>query len=82
MNPRAGFPTYALSRGASSPLEYFSKMVMSLFLFGFSHQKNGGDGRIRTHEPVTANGFQDRLLKPLGHISITALVMSALIILS
>ena len=23
LNPRAGYPTYALSRGASSPLEYF-----------------------------------------------------------
>ena len=26
-NPRAGFPTYSLSRGAPSPLGYFSKMV-------------------------------------------------------
>ena len=25
MNPRASYPTYTLSRGASSPLEYFSK---------------------------------------------------------
>ncbi len=25
LNPRAGCPTYSLSRGASSPLEYFSK---------------------------------------------------------
>ena len=24
MNSRAGYPTYTLSRGASSPLEYFS----------------------------------------------------------
>ena len=32
--------------------------------------KNGGDGRIRTHGHVNVNGFQDRLLKPLGHISI------------
>ena len=24
LNPRAGYPTYTLSRGASSPLEYFS----------------------------------------------------------
>ena len=30
LNPRAGFPTYALSRGASSPLEYFCIMVTKL----------------------------------------------------
>ena len=28
MNPRASCPTYTLSRGASSPLEYFSKVKM------------------------------------------------------
>ena len=28
LNPRAGCPTYTLSRGASSPLEYFSKVKM------------------------------------------------------
>ena len=27
LNPCAGFPTYSLSRGAPSPLGYFSKMV-------------------------------------------------------
>ena len=27
LNPRAGFPTYSLSRGAPSPLGYFSKML-------------------------------------------------------
>ena len=31
--------------------------------------KNGGDGRIRTHGVFRLNGFQDRLLQPLGHIS-------------
>ena len=30
LNPRAGFPTYALSRGASSPLEYFCIMVTKI----------------------------------------------------
>ena len=29
LNPRAGYPTYALSRGASSPLEYYSKCLRS-----------------------------------------------------
>lgn len=38
-NSRAGCPTYALSRGASSPLEYFSKMAAFIFpLFCFMHQ--------------------------------------------
>ncbi len=30
LNPRASCPTYTLSRGASSPLEYFSKVKMFL----------------------------------------------------
>ncbi len=29
----------------------------------------GGGGRIRTHEALTPNGFQDRRLQPLGHSS-------------
>lgn len=29
----------------------------------------GGGGRIRTHEALTLNGFQDRRLQPLGHSS-------------
>ena len=35
MNPRASCPTYTLSRGASSPLEYFSKVKM-FFVIIFS----------------------------------------------
>ena len=30
LNPRAGFPTYSLSRGAPSPLGYFSKMLKTI----------------------------------------------------
>ncbi len=30
LNPRAGHPTYTLSRGASSPLEYFSMVNLKL----------------------------------------------------
>ncbi len=67
MNPRAGFPTYALSRGASSPLEYFSTAA-AFCSFGLLFQ-NGGEGGIRTHGTLLFNGFQDRLLKPLGHLS-------------
>jgi hypothetical protein len=35
----------------------------------FSVRLSGGGGRIRTHEAVTLNGFQDRRLQPLGHSS-------------
>ena len=35
-NPRAGYPTYSLSRGAPSPLGYFSKCRTSLF----NHKKH------------------------------------------
>ena len=30
---------------------------------------NGGEGGIRTPGPSRVNGFQDRRLKPLGHLS-------------
>ena len=33
-------------------------------------EKKKGDGGIRTHEGVTLGGFQDRCLKPLGHITV------------
>ena len=33
-------------------------------------EKNGGKGGIRTHGTLLSNGFQDRLLKPLGHLSV------------
>ncbi len=33
LNPRAGYPTYALSRGASSPLEYFCMVTNKIFFW-------------------------------------------------
>ncbi len=33
---------------------------------------HGGGSRIRTHGPLRDNGFQDRLLKPLGHPSLNS----------
>ena len=54
LNPRDRFQPYSLSRGAPSPLGYFSKRV--------NIKKIGGEGGIRTHVPVKANGFQDRLV--------------------
>ena len=38
----------------------------------------GGKGGIRTRGTLLLNGFQDRLLKPLGHLSTAALALSAL----
>ena len=70
MNPRAGFPTYALSRGASSPLEYFSRVAFIQYAIVLHGKIIGGKGGIRTHGTLLLNGFQDRLLKPLGHLSI------------
>ena len=37
-------------------------------------EKKKGDGGIRTHEGVTLGGFQDRCLKPLGHLSARAAI--------
>ena len=36
MNSRAGYPTYTLSRGASSPLEYFSVKICIILLSRYS----------------------------------------------
>ena len=48
-NPRASFePAYALSRGASSPLEYFSKCNV-LFYIKLTFLRCGGEDGIRTH---------------------------------
>ena len=33
-------------------------------------QKYGGEGGIRTHGTSRYNGFQDRLFRPLRHLSI------------
>ena len=37
---------------------------------GLCRIKYGGGDGIRTHGPVTVDGFQDRCLKPLGHTSV------------
>ncbi len=63
MNSRAGYPTYALSRGASSPLEYYSKCnLLQNILNSLRYFKNGGEEGIRTLVVLPPNGFQDRLV--------------------
>ena len=60
LNPRAGFPTYSLSRGAPSPLGYFR--MLNLKNITPTIKKIGAEGGIRTHVTVKSNGFQDRLV--------------------
>ena len=55
-------PHNRLAGGPFQPLMHFSVLF-------------GGGGRIRTHEAVTLNGFQDRRLQPLGHSSETTRVL-------
>ena len=63
MNPRAGYPTYSLSRGAPSPLGYFC--MVNLILQYIIRSLNpsltfGGESGIRTHGALRHDGFQDR----------------------
>ena len=54
MNSRAGYPTYTLSRGASSAnLSTSPNNLKILYCYG----RGGG---IRTHVGLHPNGFQDR----------------------
>ena len=63
LNPRAGYPTYSLSRGAPSPLGYFC--MVNLILQYIIRSLNpsltfGGESGIRTHGALRHDGFQDR----------------------
>ena len=71
LNPRAGFPTYSLSRGAPSPLGYFCKTyskTKTLYqcVVALSMAERVG---FEPTVPLGITGFQDQLLKPLGHLS-------------
>lgn len=68
LNPRAGFPTYTLSRGASS-----ASWVLLQSKVRYTYSKNGGESGIRTHGTLPYGSFQDCFLKPLGHLSSWAL---------
>ena len=52
------YPHTRLAGERLQPLGHFSVLFFC-----------GGGGRIRTHEALTLNGFQDRRLQPLGHSS-------------
>ena len=67
MNSRAGFPTYALSRGASSANLSTSPNYSRSYKKYIKARNRffvlvGGEGGIRTHAPFRTNGFQDRLV--------------------
>ena len=64
LNPRDPFEPYSLSRGAPSPLGYFSSMVNAISL-GMLAERVGFEPTV--HCCITS--FQDWLLKPLGHLS-------------
>ena len=67
LNPRAGYPTYSLSRGAPSPLGYFCKCWLfcccqRYIITALPIGSVGGEDGIRTHVRLLSNGFQDRLV--------------------
>ena len=55
--------------------EFLPKDFKSFVSANFTIAAYGGEGRIRTHETLLSNGFQDRLLKPLGHFTIKAFLI-------
>lgn len=59
MNPRAGYPTYSLSRGASSPLEYFSKTVKFIKTYQNVIDKMAEEKRFELLVPCEITSFQD-----------------------
>ncbi len=69
---------------AGSPIQPLSHLSIYIHVltgsFGLLNQQNQhgkpihmaggyGEGGIRTHGTLRLNGFQDRLLRPLGHLS-------------
>ncbi len=46
------------------------RFAPKLFLTISQKVKLGGEGGIRTHGTFPHGGFQDRCLKPLGHLSL------------
>ena len=53
LNPRAGFPTYSLSRGAPSPLGYFSMVKYEKrYQPLVAELAGGGEEEIRTLGPL------------------------------
>jgi hypothetical protein len=76
-NPRCSHPHNSLAGSPIQPLSHLSKSVR-VFLNRFdspvwSNPLTIGGGGIRTHGRLPRTGFQDRLLKPLGHPSSTGL---------
>ena len=62
LNPRAGIPTYSLSRGAPSASWV---LLHSTVAFEKMAEREGFEPPV----PCDITGFQDRLHKPLEHLS-------------
>ena len=62
MNPRAGIPTYSLSRGAPSA----SWVLLQMRVLSKEMAEREG---FEPPVPCDITGFQDRLHKPLEHLS-------------
>ena len=57
MNPRAGFPTYTLSRGASSANLSTSPCRINIIKYEI-YRRFGGEGEIRTHGALASLVFK------------------------
>ena len=66
-NPRYPYEYNSLAGSPIRPLSHLSRWCMSRLV----HARSGGcgEGGIRTPGAPWLNGFQDRLLRPLGHLS-------------
>ncbi len=69
LNPRCGFPHYSLSRGAPSATWVLLHTDCGPFLKEKWRREWDSNPRL-----LRVTGFQDRLLKPLGHLSTSELV--------
>jgi hypothetical protein len=63
LNPRAGHPTYALSRGAPSATWVLLRIIVYTIYLA---EREG----FEPPAPFGVTGFQDQLHKPLGHLSL------------
>lgn len=65
-NPRCRYQHNSLAGSPIRPLSHLSSSCMTLIM---SIRKKSGERGIRTPGSLRPCGFQDRLLRPLGHLS-------------
>ena len=64
MNPRAGYPTYSLSRGAPSPLGYFSK---GKFIYQTMHEVLVNNDKQAKNIASLQGNIPDNILNQYGN---------------